>query len=347
MQIKRNVSVHCLLLFVCMLSVSSADQSVGEASGLIERFDLRHSPLKLESVGGKDNYIEALGEQASIWGTAAGALEAWAYPFKLAGNLTMEFSTDGGKAFAPVSGLLIGQTATPQMAQLHYAGKRFKMTQTLFVPRNLPGGAMLLDIDSSVDLQIAVSFKVSLAPMLMNTKDKPAVHWDSANKLLRAVEKDRKVELLVWSPLATLHEITQSLPYYPDYFDKYKYAYIHASSGTYFLAACGNYYRQTGDIDFIRRNFGKLRKMLDWCASAVDDDDGLLRIGPKEWGSSESSFAVGKDTQMEGMWLCALRQMEYLAKAMDDSKLAERCRRMAREAQASIEQKFWDEDLSS
>ena len=144
-----------------------------------------------------------------------------------------------------------------------------------------------------------------------------------------------------------IHEITQSLPWYPDYFNKYRYAYIHASSGTYFLAACGNYYRQTGDMEFIRRNWTGLCKMLEWCKSALDEEDGLLRIGEKEWGSSESSFAVGKDTQMEGMWLCAIREMAYLAKAVKDDKLAKECSEMAEKASRSIEDKFWDDEMSS
>jgi len=44
----------------------------------------------------------------------------------------------------------------------------------------------------------------------------------------------------------------------------------------------------------------------------MDPDDGILQVAPKDWGSSESSFAVGKDTQMAGMWIVALREMAYL-----------------------------------
>ena len=38
-----------------------------------------------------------------------------------------------------------------------------------------------------------------------------------------------------------VHEITQSLRYHPRYFQDYQWAYIHSSSGTYLMAAFGNY----------------------------------------------------------------------------------------------------------
>ena len=516
--VKLN-KVFCITVVIFVFSlighVSAGSNPLvsGLPTGPISRFPLERGPLVLQcaTVARSTNYVEALGEQGGIWGASDGSFEAWVYPFKLLYGLTLEFSTrlenkGGGRAFQSSSQLIRRQVATPHMAQLHLADKQFALTETLFVPRRLPGISILLDIDTSVDLQVAVRFKVSLAPMLLDIKEKPKVSWDSNKRQLVAFEEQRKVRLYVWSPLAVshvsqqdgsekitlnipakaskkglvpiclavswpegpsahdtlltmstkmdklfresmahyqkvlagapivespepqvneallwsvvsldqlrvrnpflgyglvsgyapsgegtrpgyawffdeptltswaylragltghvrealsfllryqradgkmVHEIIQSLPYYPDYFKKYRYAYIHSSSGLYFLAACGHYYRSTGDLAFIKEHWPKIRKMLHWCIKAVDPNDGLMQIAAEDWGSSESSFAVSKDTQMEGMWVFALREIAYLAEAMGDGELAERCAKMAERASASIEQRLWDSEAST
>jgi len=474
--------------------------AAGLPAGVVDRFEIARGPLVWERPVEAGSYAEALGEQAGIWGTADGAFEAWAYPFKLAGDLDLEFSVDGGATWAAGSQWARRQVAAPHYAQLVMEGDGVRAVETLFAPRRLAGAAILLDVDSRVDLKVRVGFKVSLAPMLMSAEP-PEVTWDADKRLLRAIEKRRGAELLVWSPTAVsheasgggrrmvldvtaetaragyvpivlagsrvggmnaaetleaiagdlkglfaqargrvekvlaqsptvecpeplvgealawsavsldqlrvdnpfvghgfvsgyapsgdttrpgfcwffdeptltswaflragqahhvrealsfllryqradgkaVHEVTQSLAYYPDYFEKYRYAYIHSSSGTYLIAACANYYRQTGDIEFVREQWDGLKRMFEWCAAAVDANDGLMRVAPNDWGSSEASFAVNKDTQMEGMWVAALRAMAYMAEALGDGDLAARCGAMARRASESIEGKLWDE----
>jgi hypothetical protein len=100
-------------------------------------------------------------------------------------------------------------------------------------------------------------------------------------------------------------------------------------------------------LEFIKEHWSKICKMLDWCINTVDPNDGLMQIAAGDWGSSESSFAVSKDTQMAGMWVCALREMAYLARAMGDEAMAERCRQMAQKASNSLEQKLWDPETST
>ncbi len=144
----------------------------------------------------------------------------------------------------------------------------------------------------------------------------------------------------------TVHEIDQSFHLRPDYLKTFRYAYIHTDGPVYFLAAYGHYFRSTGDIDFIRAEWPRILKTLTWCLSVVDPQDGLMRIEPKDWGSAESSFTVWKDTQLEAMWVQALRSAKELAGAMGDAELSERCARAARKASESIEEKLWNEEAS-
>ncbi len=500
--------IYIVLLFPVIPKCEAADANDPSApwNRSIPRFQLERGPLALERTPQAGDYMEALGEQAGIWGDPAGTLESWAYPFKLFYDFSLSFSTDGDRRYIPGSQMVIKQIAAPHMAQIHLEDDSLDVMQTMFVPRHHPGGCILLEVNSSKDLKIKVRFRVSLAPMLMETTEKPQIRWDAATHQLIAFEKERSVELRIWSPLAVdhatesdgrelllldaprrrtkkqfipilfaasrpdapaaadtlsrlskklperytearshyrellrkapkvktpdprvnralswsmvsldqlrvknpfigyglvsgyapsgastrpgfcwffdeptltswaylraglashvkeslsfllryqrsdgkmVHEITQSLPYYPDYFNKYKYAYIHSSSGTYFLAACGNYLRQTGDRMFIRTHWNGLKKMFEWCVRSSDKEDGLLRIAPTDWGSSESSFEVNVDTQMAGMWICALREMAYLADSMNDAPFSKRCRAIKEKAETAVDRKLWDRETDS
>ncbi len=494
-----------VVIATCVSVVARTDAG-GDARCPFERFRLYRGPLVLERPAQPWSHVEALGEEAGIWGKVGGALEAWVYPFKLFHGLTLSFSDDGGKTFRSSGELVRDQLAAPHMAQLRLVADRFALTETLFVPRKLPGAAILLDIDTFADLTIAVRFHPSLAPMLMGVKEKPTVCWDDERGELVAFEKERRVELRVESPFAvshcslsngaeeirlkvpvaeaqrgfvpilfgiswpegssardtinalssrpeklfrealahyknllcgaprvispdrevndalawsvvsldqlrvrnpflgyglvsgysssgegtrpqyawffdeptlsswafhraglsshvreafrflqrfqradgkTVHEITQSLRYQPDFLKTFPYAYIHTDGPVYFLAAYGHYYRSTGDLQFIREEWPKILKTLQWCFSAVDPSDGLIEIQPQDWGSAESSFAVSKDTQLEGMWVQALREMENLALALGDAGVASRCASLEQKASRSIERELWNEKSST
>lgn len=140
------------------------------------------------------------------------------------------------------------------------------------------------------------------------------------------------------------HEITQSLVYYPDYLENYPYAYMHTDGAVYFLVAYGTYYRRTGDLSFIEKEWPRIEKTYRWCRSRIDPEDGLIRIEPGDWGSAESSTAIWKDTQLEGMWVRALREMAFLARAVSKESLAVEANSMAEKATESIETSLWDEE---
>lgn len=493
---------------VFMLLLSILPSAVGLARDLprepLPRFDWPASSLTLDCRPEPDTFLEALGEEAGLWGNAITGLEAWVYPFKLASSITLEYGD--GEQTGDRHRQVYQQVSMPHLSQVRLKGEHFSATETFFVPRSKPGMAILLDVDPSVDMRAELHLKPSLAPMLLDAGKTLTSRFDWRSQQLVVTEKQRQVELRIWSPAFTghtshpaggeeltidlsvatarkgripicmaiswpdgpsaqrtlselasglptlversaahyrslldevpfvqspdsvvntalawstislhqlrvvnpflgsglvsgyspsgdttrpkyawffdeptltswaylraglqshvrdafnmllryqrqdgkmVHEITQSLPYHADYFNAYQWAYIHSSSGTYLMAAFGNYLRNTGDIAFVRRHWPALCKMLEWCLAAIDPDDGILQVAPKDWGSSESSFEVRKDTQMAGMWIVALREMEYLAGAMDDHALAERCRLAARKASESLERQFWNDDESN
>lgn len=145
----------------------------------------------------------------------------------------------------------------------------------------------------------------------------------------------------------TVHEVVQSLPCWTNYFREFPYAYLHSDGPVYYLFAYADYYRATGDERFIREEWGRIRKTLEWCLSAMDPEDGLMRIEPGDWGSSESSREVWKDTQLQGMWVRALEGAERLARLMGETELAARCERVASQASRSIDTELWDAEAGT
>ncbi len=475
----------------------AADEPAG-----IPRFAIERGALRLTRQAAPWRSIEALGEEAGVWGSVGGTLEAWAYPWKLFDHFELRFSADGGKTFRALRDLVRVQTAAPHLAQLALVDDRFAVTVTLFVPQRLPGVCVLLDIDALSDLVIAARFRPSLAPMHMEKPATLEVSFDAARGELAAIAAAQGLELrvgssfatgreslpggleelvlrvphlagrrflvpllcgvsweggpsarstidslrtgvpeqidasrtyyeallaaapavsspdtdvneaLAWSVVSlaqlrvrnpflgpgivsgygpsgdgtsprycwffdeptlgswallrlgradlvreaftflqryqradgkTVHEVAQSLHLQPDFFTTYRYAYVHTDGPVYFLAAYGHYLKSTGDLAFIKEHWSKIRAAFAWCCSVVDPEDGLLAIEPSDWGSAESSFSVGKDTQLEAMWVQALRATAYVADAMLDADTAERCRAMEAKACVSIEAKLWDE----
>ncbi|HOA61323.1 MAG TPA: L,D-transpeptidase family protein [Verrucomicrobiota bacterium] len=172
-----------------------------------------------------------------------------------------------------------------------------------------------------------------------------AYHWLGMSGHIR--EALRFLQRFQHASGKTAHEVVQSLPFWTNYFREFPYAYMHSDGPVYYLFAYGDYYRATGDLDFLRAEWPRIRRTLDWCFAAMDPADGLMRIEPGDWGSSESSVAVWKDTQLQGMWVRALRGLERLASALNEPDLAARCHAAAAQAGASIQAGLWDHTLGA
>jgi hypothetical protein len=108
------------------------------------RFPLSHGPWILESPARPNHHVEALGEQAGIWGSVAHGFEGWVYPFKLFDGWSL-FVSRQDEPPTDLQSLATRQIAAPHFAQLEYSGTDWRLATTWFVPRTLPGALLLLD----------------------------------------------------------------------------------------------------------------------------------------------------------------------------------------------------------
>jgi hypothetical protein len=136
------------------------------------------------------------------------------------------------------------------------------------------------------------------------------------------------------------HEVAQSAGLI-DWFKDYPYAYIHPDSSLWYLIAMGNFYRFTGEQDFVKQSWQSIRKAFDYCVSTLDPTDGLPIIPKGEWGSAELAI-FSKDAAMAGEWIAALRSMRGLSGFMGEEALQKECEERERTARASLEREFWN-----
>lgn len=170
------------------------------------RLSLEPGPWALKGPARPGNHIEALGEQAGIWGSLAQGFEGWAYPFKLFDGWSLAV-LHGAEPERDLDSFAREQIASPWFAQVEHAGPDWALTTTWFVPRSRPGAVFLLNYGGKRDLNLVLRFRPSLAPMHLTAGGPVIANWNAAEKELLVREPRRNVELRVRCPFATEHQI--------------------------------------------------------------------------------------------------------------------------------------------
>jgi predicted glycogen debranching enzyme len=122
--------------------------------------------------------------------------------------------------------------------------------------------------------------------------------------------------------------------------------------------AVSEFLRYTRDYDFVRAElYQPLTDSIAWHERGTRygirvDSDGLLEAGQAgvqlTWmdakiGDWVVTPRVGKPVEIQALWYNALRVMEQLARAFDESRQAAHYARLAERARASFIQSFWNE----
>ncbi len=140
------------------------------------------------------------------------------------------------------------------------------------------------------------------------------------------------------------HEVSQSAAMIR-WFDEYPYAYYHAETSPFFIAALHNYYRQSGDRKLIEELWPKVKKAYEFCVANDSDNDGILENSKAGLGASELGSLLNdlhQDIYLAATNLEASRAMQELAQLMGDRGLAEKAAVKAQQANLSIKELYWD-----
>ena len=135
------------------------------------------------------------------------------------------------------------------------------------------------------------------------------------------------------------HEVSQSAGMM-DWFKAYLWPYRHADAPMNYLTAMGDFYRFTGDTEFVKQSWPSIRKAYDYCLSILDPADGMFRIPENEWGGGETTM-YSKESGMTASWIVSLRAVRDLTLAVGDKALASECERHEKRAAEALE-RLWN-----
>ncbi|HSC28621.1 MAG TPA: glycosyl hydrolase family 65 protein [Vicinamibacterales bacterium] len=171
-------------------------------AALIPRFDRGANPIALSGPARPSRYMEASGRRAAFLGREDGSLEAWVYPLKVLHDFNLSFQVAAYADPIPGASLAASVDVRPESSTVRYAHPSFTVDATWFVPIDVAGGLVLLDVHASEAISVVVKFRIDLKPMWPAALGGQYSYWDDDLKAYVAGEASRKHSALVGSPLA-------------------------------------------------------------------------------------------------------------------------------------------------
>ena len=181
--------------------LASAAASPPQAT-TIPRFPRGENPIALAGDARPQRYMEASGRRAAFLGREDGSFEAWVYPLKVLHGFQLAFGTPAYADPIPGADLASSVDVRPEASVVRYAHDSFTADAIWLVPQDEAGGLVLLDINTSVPLQVTVRFRIDLKPMWPAALGGQYSYWDDDAKAYVAGEASGKHAALVGSPLA-------------------------------------------------------------------------------------------------------------------------------------------------
>jgi len=140
------------------------------------------------------------------------------------------------------------------------------------------------------------------------------------------------------------HEISQSAAMIK-WFDEFPYAYYHADTTPFYIAAVHNLYRQSGDKKLIEELWPALKKAYQFCLDNDTDGDGILENSKAGLGASELGSLLEdlhQDIYLAATNLEASLAMREMATMMGDKALGDLADQKYQRAFAAINELYWN-----
>lgn len=166
------------------------------------KFLIPDSPIQLGGVPITSQYFDVAGRKAILMGGEGGGMEAWIYPFKVAQNLRLSFKRSDFPEPIPSELLARWITVRPESTSIVFCHDEFRVTLTAFVPLAEQAIILLLDVETTKPLTIAVSFVPELDPMWPASLGGQYSFWDEEKKAFVISESRRRHNMIIGSPVA-------------------------------------------------------------------------------------------------------------------------------------------------
>ncbi len=138
------------------------------------------------------------------------------------------------------------------------------------------------------------------------------------------------------------HEISQSASLLP-WFTDYPYPWASADATPLYVIAHADYWRASGDLDFIKANWDSITKAYRFSAATDTDGNGLIentQFG-HGWVEGGALYPPHEEIYLQGLWIEASRSIAELAEQLNDPELAAMARSNADRTRAVAEKTYW------
>ncbi len=142
------------------------------------------------------------------------------------------------------------------------------------------------------------------------------------------------------------HEISQSA-HLVDWFDDYLYPWASADASPLFVIVLADYYRQTGDLELLRKLYPSAEKAYLFHAATDTDQNHLIEntgVG-HGWVEGGALYPPHEELYLQGLFIEASRDMAALSSAYHGSADKGKCwLQQAAQTLSAVEQKLWVKD---
>ena len=186
-------------LLFCLLPLAAlAQESARDSTRGIPRFSLESGSVALAGPVRPWAYLADHGRRASVLGDENGSLEIWVWPMRVAHNFRLSFRLREADTLITAAAVARSASARAEGATIVYSHASFTVRQHVIVPLNDPGAIILLDVQSTVPLEI-------IAHMELGDPAATRVFWHpDLHSVLLTQQRVRLHTAIIGSPRATV-----------------------------------------------------------------------------------------------------------------------------------------------
>jgi len=204
LSLARTARWRSVLILSQLIVLLLRTRSVAAEAGYTN-LQVRETTLTLRAEATARRFIAAHGRRGLVAGYAAESLEGWVYPFRIFHDYRVSFRLEGESEALPGPALVREVVVNPESVTRVYSGQKFTVRETLFVPLDIAGFAILYQVQSHELLHIVLSFRPDLDLMWPGGIGGQDYDWDAARHAFLLTESSSKYSALVGSPLAGNH----------------------------------------------------------------------------------------------------------------------------------------------
>jgi glycogen debranching enzyme len=164
------------------------------------RFERPSTGLEISRPTQPGAFISVAGRRSAFFGYEHQGLEAWVYPLKIVDDFNLAFAIEGYPLEIPAREIAVRISVRPEATTFTYTHAAFTVSQTLFAPLDEPALVMLLDVDATLPLRIAATFRPRLRPMWPAGSQTANVSWQAATHTYTVGEESGRFAAVIGAP---------------------------------------------------------------------------------------------------------------------------------------------------